>query len=145
MTLNELLEMWKVDSKLTYEDVGRDSIKNSNLHSKYLEFYHKEKRKLRQLENKMLPKLRLEKREFYTMGPHEDTPEDWKLPAHGKVLYKDVETYLAGDPDIIKLTLATGEQGAIVDATGEILKTINSRRWDMKTAVDFMRITGGDI
>ena len=136
--------MWKVDSKLTYENIGQDAVTNSNLHGKYLEIYHKEKRKLRNIENKLLPKLRVEKREFYTMGPHEDTPEDWKLPAHGKVLHKDVETYLAADSDIINMTLAKGEQEAIVDAAAEILRTISGRRWDMKTAIDFMRITGGD-
>lgn len=144
MTLNDLIDMWKVDSKLTYENIGQDAVKNANLHSKYLEIYHTEKRKLRKLETKMLPRLRLEKREFYTMGPHEDTPEDWKLPAHGKVLYKDVETYLAGDPDIIQLTMATGEQKAIVDAAAEILKAISDRRWEMKNAIDFLKITGGE-
>ena len=139
--------MWKVDSKLTYEDLGQDAVKNANLHAKYLEYYHKEKRKLRKLENMMLPKLYLDKKDFYMNGPNEDTPEDWKLPAKGKVFKQDIiniETYLNADPDLIKMKMGIGEQKAIVDALEEMLKAISNRKWEMKNAIDFLRITSGE-
>ena len=144
MKLNDYLEEWKKDSKLSYEDLDKDTLHLANLHAKYLEYYSFEKRRLSAITEKVYPKLRMEKREFYTMGPHEDTPEDWKLPAHGKVMVKDIETYLAGDNDMIQLNLQVSQQKLIVEVLREILEDMKDKRWSIKNIIDFRKITGGD-
>jgi len=144
MKLNDILEEWKKDSKLSYEDLDKDSLHLANLHAKYLEHYSREKLNLSILTEKLYPKLRIEKREFYTMGAHEDTPEDWNLPPSGKVLIKDVNEYLAADNDMIKINLQISQQKLIVDVLREILDDMKDKRWSIKNIIDFRKITGGD-
>jgi hypothetical protein len=143
MNLNEIIAEWKIDCKIDQTELGEESIRTINLHSKYMEWYKKEKYRLINLEVNLRPPLKLAKREFYVLGPHEDTPEDWVLPAHGRVLRGDVEEYLAADTDLIQMNLKIAVQSEIVSLLLDILKELQNRRWAVKNAIEFMKLTSG--
>jgi hypothetical protein len=88
-------------------------------------------------------KLKLDKYEFYTMGPNEDTPKDWKLPPRGMILKTDIPMYIEGDKDIIDLSLRIGIQQEKVDLLESIIKSLTNRGFQIKAAIDFLKFTMG--
>lgn len=143
MNLNEILTEWKNDCNVDKTELGDEATKTIQLHGKYLELYKIEKLKLINLKTKVLPKLKLAKKEFYTLGPHEDTPKDWELPAQGRIIKSEVDDYLDADTDLIQVNLKIAVQQEIVDTLQEIVKEVQNRRWAIRAAIDFLNWTSG--
>ena len=143
MNLDEVILSWKTDCKIDKTELGDESLRTITLHGKYMEWYKKEKLKLINLQVKLLPKLKIAKKEFYLLGPHEDTPEGWELPPQGKVIRPDIDGYLNADDDMIQMNLKVAVQSEIVSLLLDILKELQNRRWAVKNAVDFMKLISG--
>ena len=90
MKIEEIEGEWVKDSKIDIADLGNEALKIPQLHSKYFKMYTKERLRLKSL-NFEMKKLRLEKHEFFLLGPTEDTPESWELPPQGKPLKADIQ------------------------------------------------------
>ena len=81
MTLAELPAEWDKDCQIDRTELGQEAIKIPQLHSKYYKIYSISRLQLRKLEADFKT-LKLEKYEFYTMGPTEETQaKGWALPA----------------------------------------------------------------
>ena len=143
MTLDEILQSWKADSTIDRTELGDESLRIITLHAKYMELYRHEKLKLvkkRQLMNK----LRMNKYEFYTMGPTEETKSlGWKLPPRGAVIKSEVQMYIDADDDIIRYNLNIAMAQEKVDLLLDIIKECNNRRWSIKAALDWLKWTSG--
>jgi hypothetical protein len=142
MKLDDIYEQWKKDSELDKTELGDESLKIPKLHHKYFQVYTSEKLLLRKYEGE-LKQLKLSKYEFYTMGPNEDTPKDWKLPPRGMILKGDIPMYLEGDQDIINLSLKIGLQQEKVELLESIIKSLTNRGFQIKAAIDWYRFTMG--
>lgn len=142
MHLDDIMATWGEDSRIDPTDLSTEALKTPKLHHKYYEMFIRERLQLRKIESE-LKELKLAKFEFYTQGPHEDTPKDWKLPAAGKILRSDVATYIDSDPDIIKYTLRIAVQAEKVDALDSIIRVISNRGYAIKNAIDYMRFMNG--
>lgn len=142
MHLEDIMEYWGEDSRIDPTDLSNEALKTPKLHHKYYEMYVRERLMLRKMEA-TLKQLKLAKFEFYTQGPHEETPEHWKLPAIGKILRSDVATYIDADPDIIKETLRIAVQSEKVDALESIIRVIGNRGYAIKNSIDYMRFMNG--
>jgi hypothetical protein len=91
-----------------------------------------------------LKKLRLEKYEFYTQGPTEEThAKGWHLPPIGKVIKSEVNNYVDADDDIIQLTLKVGIQQEKIEMLESIIKSLTNRGFLIKSAIDFERFRTG--
>jgi Recombination, repair and ssDNA binding protein UvsY len=143
MKLESIFELWEQDSKIQREVLDDEALKISTLHHKYHKIYTQERLILRKHESE-LKVLKLEKFEFFTMGPTQEThAKGWKLPAVGKVIRSDCQQYIDADKDIIELTLKIGIQHEKIELLESILKTINNRGFQIKTAVDWIKFTSG--
>jgi thymidylate synthase len=143
MNIDDILSSWKSDVEIDQTDLSNESLKIPKLHHKYYKIYVHESLLLRKYESD-LKKLRLEKYEFYTQGPNEETnKKGWELPAKGLILKTDIPMYMDGDPDIINLSLKIGLQQEKIDLLESIIKQINNRGFLIKSSIEFIRFTNG--
>ena len=143
MKLDSIYALLAEDSKIDRLDLGEESLKISSLHQKYSQIYTNEKIRLREYEA-ALKVLKLEKYEFYTQGPTNETQEKgWELPAIGKVIRSDVQQYVEADNDIIQLTLKIGIQHEKVSLLESIIKNLSNRGFQIKKPIDWIKYERG--
>lgn len=143
VNFEELFTEWEKDSTIDKTKLDDESLRITKLHHKYYKFFVTEKSKFRQLENE-LKKLKFEKTEFYTQGHNEETrAKGWKLPAKGIIIKSDVPMYVEADPDIINISLKIGIQQEKIEFLESIIKSLNNRGYNIKTAVEFIKFMNG--
>lgn len=143
MTIEELQAEWDKDTQIDRTELGQEAIKIPQLHSKYYKIYSTSRLQLRKWESEFKV-LKLEKYEFYTMGPTEDTEEKgWKLPPRGAILKAEVNNYIDADPDIIKASLKIGLQQEKIQFLEDIIKSLVNRGFQIKSAIDWEKFKVG--
>lgn len=142
MKLEDILEQWKEDANIDRTELGDEALKIPKLHHKYYQIYLSEKLNLRSLDAEM-KQLKLDKYEFYTQGPNEETPTTWKLPPKGMILKADVPMYMEADSDIIKLSLKIGLQQEKLEFLESVIKSLGNRGYNIKAAIDWQKFTMG--
>jgi hypothetical protein len=91
-----------------------------------------------------MKQLKLDKYEFLTQGPNEETKDKgWKLPPKGMILKGDIPMYLEADQDVINLSLKIGYQQEKIDLLESIIKTIINRGFLIKSAIEWQKFTMG--
>jgi hypothetical protein len=142
MKIEEILESWKEDSNIDRTELGDEALRIPKLHHKYYQMYIHERLNLRSLEAEM-KQLKLDKYEFYTQGPNELTPKEWKLPPKGMILKADIPMYLEADQELIRLSLKIGLQQEKLELLESIIKSLGNRGYNIKAAIDFLKFTSG--
>lgn len=142
MKLEDILEQWKEDAHIDRTELGDEALKIPKLHHKYYQIYVSERLALRSLESE-LKQLKLDKYEFFTQGPNEETPSHWKLPPRGMILKADVPMYMDADAEIIKLSLKIGLQQEKMELLESIIKSLGNRGYNIKAAIDWQKFTMG--
>jgi hypothetical protein len=147
MTLDEILTLWKEDSKIDEVNLDTTSIKSASLHAKYLELYGISKLRYKKKDLEMA-NLKKDKWLYYNgkMTKAEMDQRGWKYdPFAGmaKPLKSDMEMFYETDPDISKLRLTMDYQQTIVDTLKDILDNIKWRHSTIKNILDFRRFTSG--
>jgi Recombination, repair and ssDNA binding protein UvsY len=143
MNIEEIMELWNTDTNVDKTELGDESLKIPKLHSKYYTIMIKERLLLRKYYEEM-KRLKLDKYEFFTQGPSEETKEKgWRLPPKGMILKGDIPMYMDADQDIIDLNLKIGLQQEKVDYLESIIKTIINRNFVIKNAIEWNRFTMG--
>ena len=88
--------------------------------------------------------LKLEKHEFLTLGPTEETHErGWRLPPQGKILKSEVNNYIEADKEIVNLSLKIGIQHEKIDLLESIIKSLTARGFNIKAAIEWERFKVG--
>jgi len=143
MKIEEIHELWTADSEIDKTALDDESLKISKLHNKYYNIYINEKLILRKFEHEF-KKLKLDKYEFYTQGPNEESnTKGWKLPAKGMILKADIPMYMEADNDIVNMSLKIGFQQEKIEYLESIIKVIINRNFNIKAAIDFIKFTNG--
>lgn len=143
MKLDAIFELWEEDSKIDRTELGEESLKIAQLHHKYFKIFSNERLTLKKL-TVDYKWLKLQKYEFYTMGPTEESQSlNWVLPPQGKILRADAMLYVESDKDIIDLSLKIGIQEEKLELLESIIKGLNSRGYNIKTALDYLKFTSG--
>jgi hypothetical protein len=143
MNIEEILELWEKDSQIDVTELGEEAVKIPKLHSKYYKIFIMERARLMKLHSEM-KKLKLEKFEFYTQGPNEETrKKGWEMPAKGMILKADVPMYMEADHQIIDLSLKIGLAQEKVDFLESIIKSFNNRGYNIKSAIEWRKFTMG--
>ena len=144
MNIDDILNLWQEDVKIDRTELGDEALNIPKLHHKYYEIYVKERLTLRKFEAE-LKQLKLDKYEFLTQGPNEETKDKgWRLPAKGMILKGDIPMYLEADQDIINLSLKIGLQQEKIELLESIIKTIINRGYLIKSAIDWTKFTMGE-
>lgn len=143
MNIDDILNLWQEDVKIDRTELGDEALNIPKLHHKYYEIFVKERLILRKYEAEF-KQLKLDKYEFLTQGPNEETKDKgWRLPAKGMILKGDIPMYLEADQDIINLSLKIGLQQEKIELLDSIIKSIMNRNFVIKNAIDWNRFTMG--
>lgn len=143
MKIEDIFSEWEKDSSIDNTELGDGALRLAKLHHKYYNILIREKLIANKYESD-LKSLKLEKYEFFTQGPNEETQKKgWDLPARGLILKADIPMYMDADRDIIELSLKIGVQKEKVQFLESIIKMINSMGFNIKTAVDWQKFING--
>ena len=145
-TLNELQSQWSEDCKIDELDLGGESTKTPVLHSKYVTLLSNSKLQLRKAIAD-LKRLESVKSDYYRgeLSREELDSLGWEPWRKNAVLRSDMRDQLDSDPDIIKQQDKVYYLETTVDFLDRVLRSLNSRGWDIKNAVEWNKLQSGLI
>jgi hypothetical protein len=143
MSLDEILDEWKVDAVIDKTCLGDEAMNIPRLHEKYLRMISKEFPLLKRIEGDYKA-LELEKREHYIQGPTKESQEKgWYVPPIGRVMKNDVQPYLDADIELRKKNMEIAYQNQKVETLKDILKKIHTRSFDIGHAISYEKFQAG--
>ena len=140
MTLDELKVQVANDLKVNDERLDTESLKNQELYAKYLEI----KSNIELLMYKAKGDYKMlyrDKWEYY--GGKADAKIYETKPFDLKVLKSDLSIYIESDEDIIKIENKIVYLETVVKYVDGVLKSIQSRGWDIKNAIQWKNFEAG--
>jgi hypothetical protein len=134
----------KVNQMLAVDEANldREIIRQTKIFSDIQGIYLTEVRKLRDLNVKQ-DKLKLDRWMYYNgKAPAAVYKKD---PMNYTILKSDIDKYLAADALLSEMKMLVGEQEDLVKFLEDALKRIQSRGYELKTAIDWKKwIAGGN-
>tara|TARA_B100000085_G_scaffold42535_1_gene35603 strand:- start:4538 stop:4981 length:444 start_codon:yes stop_codon:yes gene_type:complete len=145
-TLIELQSQWAEDCKLDELDLGSESTRTPVLHSKYVTLLSNSKLQLRKAVAD-LKRLESVKSDYYRgeLSKEELDQLGWEPWRKNAVLRSDMRDQLDSDPDVIKQQDKVYYLETTVDFLDRVLRSLNSRGWDIKNAVEWNKLQSGLI
>ena len=145
-TLIELQSQWAEDCKLDELDLGSESTRTPVLHSKYVTLLSNSKLQLRKAVAD-LKRLENIKSDYYRgeLAKEELDQLGWEPWRKNAVLRSDMRDQLDSDPDVIKQQDKVYYLETTVDFLDRVLRSLNSRGWDIKNAVEWNKLQSGLI
>ena len=145
-TLIELQSQWGEDCKLDELDLGSESTRTPVLHSKYVTLLSNSKLQLRKAVAD-LKRLENVKSDYYRgeLSKEELDQLGWEPWRKNAVLRSDMRDQLDSDPDVIKQQDKVYYLETTVDFLDRVLRSLNSRGWDIKNAVEWNKLQSGLI
>ena len=142
MTLDELKLQVKKDLEVDDETLDKESYKNQELYAKYLD--HKTNFELLLYKAKGDYKVLFrDKWEYY--GGKADAKIYVTKPFDLKVLKTDLSIYIESDEEIIKLEHKIAYLETTIKYIDGVLRSIQSRGWDIKNAISRKQFEAGMI
>jgi len=142
MTLDELKLQVEKDLKINDERLDTESYKNQELYAKYLEQKTNFEFLLYRAKGEYKTLFR-EKWEYY--GGKADAKVYVTKPFDLKVLKTDLSIYIESDEDIIKVEHKISYLESVVKYIEGVLRSIQSRGWDIKNAISWKQFEAGMI
>jgi len=143
MKFEELQYQWTLDCEMDETELSHESIKIPQLHNKYLIFYSNEKLKFKEIKYLFAGLIR-RKRDYYSgrMTAEELEAADWE-PFQLKLLKADVQEYIDADDNVIESKKLLALQEEKVNYLESIVKSLTTRGYLIKNAIDWKRFTEG--
>ena len=141
MNLEQIQDMWEKDSHINPDNLHNESLKIPQLHSKYYTIYNTITL-LREKARDSYNRVRLERYNYYTgKAPAEVYVED---PFPYKVREKDaIQRYLDADDKLTTIDLEIRYYDVMLKFLEEVIKTISSRTYQIKNAIDWHKFQAG--
>jgi hypothetical protein len=146
MKLNEIQAMWAEDCKVDQTNLGRSAARVPELHAKYLNMLTSVRLQYRKAEADYL-RLRKLKFRYYRgeLTREELTELGWEQYLSNRPLKNEMDEVMTTDDDIIQLTDKLEYIKTVLYQLEQILKSINSRTWDVKSAIEWYKFTNGGL
>jgi hypothetical protein len=143
MKFEEIQIAWTRDCEMDETELSHESIKIPQLHNKYLIFYSNEKLKFKEIKY-LFAGLIKRKRDYYSgrMTAEELEAADWD-PFQYKLLKADVQEYIDADDNVIESKKLLALQEEKVNYLESIVKSLTTRGYLIKNAIDWKRFTEG--
>ena len=143
MKFEELQYQWTLDCEMDETELSHESIKIPQLHNKYLIFYSNEKLKFKEIKYLFAGLIR-RKRDYYSgrMTAKELEMADWE-PFQLKLLKADVQEYIDADDNVIESKKLLALQEEKVNYLESIVKSLTTRGYLIKNAIDWKKFTEG--
>ena len=144
MKLSDLQDSWKDDCKIDEMNLGRESARTPNLHAKYLNYLSSTRLNLRKAESDYLNCRRM-KYKYYRgeMTKQELEDEGWEQWQGNKLLKNEMDEFLTVDSDLILLQDKVEYFKTVLYQLEQIIRSLNSRTWDIKNAIEWNKFTNG--
>lgn len=143
MKIEDIFSAWEEDSKFDRTELGEESLRTPQLHYKYYKMYSNERLILRKLEVEYKDIYKT-KYEYYSGSlDYETIAEKGWEPFQLKILKTDIPMYIDSDADIQNISLRIGLQKEKIDVLESIIKTIQTRGFAIKNAIDWAKFTSG--
>jgi len=143
MDIEKIVAEWNKDSKIDDTELGTESSRIPMVHNKYLKFYMGERIQLIKLKanHKKIEKTLLE----YYLGEldRHELQELGREQFFKKLLKNEVSTYIESDDMFIESTIKVAMQDEKVSYLNSIIKSLNNRGFQIKSALDWMKFTTG--
>ena len=141
MNLEQIQEMWQRDSVIDPDNLHDESLKVPQLHSKYYTVYNTITL-LREKSRDSYKRVKLERYNYYTgKAPAEVYVEE---PFPYKVREKDaIQRYLDADDKLTTIDLKIRYYDVMLKFLEEVIKTISSRTYQIKNAIDWHKFQAG--
>ena len=147
MTINleALLAEWKQDSVLDKSRLDHEAAKVPYLHAKYVEFFAHAKTDTRQTYNKCV-KLRNILVRYYKgqLTREELVAYGWPQYQGKSPLKTELNDLIETDPRYIELETELHSKKTIEETLEYIMKSINSRTWDVKNSIEYLKYINGN-
>lgn len=146
MKLSELQEEWQRDSVIDELNLGREASRTPVLHSKYISYLSKTKLLLRKAESDYL-NTRRKKYKYYRgeMSREELELEGWAQYQGNKPLKNEMDEFLSCDEALVGLQDKIEYFKTVLYTLEQIIRSINSRTWDIKSSIEWVKFTNGGI
>ena len=143
LNLDEIMENWAVDIEPDHTEPGRELLKISKLHSKYLKASSRhvmlsKKANFDYLEMKTL------KWEYYTGKLSQEELDEHGWEPFQFSLKSDLAYYMDKDKDIRKCLEKKAYHDECSRVCELIMKELNQRTWQLKSYIDYERFIGGN-
>ncbi len=143
MNLDDYYNAWAEDSKIDRTELGEESIRIPQLHQKYYRFYSAERMKLVKLQEEYKV-LKKDKHDYLSgIMAEEDLNERGWEPNPLRILKTDIPMYIESDKDIVNHNLKIAYAKEKVEFLESIVKSLNVRGYQIKTAVDWEKFKVG--
>ncbi len=144
MKLTDLQEEWQKDSRINETNLGSEAARVPTLHAKYLTYLSKVKLQLRKAESDYLNTRRKKYKYFRgEMSIQELDDEGWDQYQGNKPLKNEMEEFLACDENLIELQDKVEYFKTVLYTLEQIIRSINSRTWDIKSSIEWTKFTNG--
>jgi len=140
--LEQVLKNWEVDAEMDQTEPGKELLKIPKLHNKYLSILTKHKIASKKAHFDYL-RMRKIKIEYYSgrMDQEELDSRGWQ--PFQFVLKSDINAYLEGDDDLIKMLEKKVYHEETVSVLESIMSELKSRTFQLRDFIQWERFIGG--
>jgi hypothetical protein len=144
MKLSDLQEEWAKDAPINETNLGGESARVPILHAKYISYLSKIRLQLRKAESDYL-NTRRKKYRYYRgeMSREELENEGWVQFQGNKPLKNEMDEFLQCDEDLIQLQDKLEYFKTVQYTLEQIIRSLNSRTWDIKSSIEWVKFTNG--
>lgn len=145
MNLEELKNSITKDSQIDSTELGNESLKIPQIHSKYLNMLTELRLLLSKLQHDFAI-LRLRKWKIYTGKASQEELESWgEEPFDLDILKTDVDKFMDADKSLIDLKLKISLNETKIKMIEEFLKAVNNRNFMIRSAIDWQKMMNGIV
>lgn len=143
MKLEEIQELWSRDAQIDRTELGEESLRIPQLHSKYFNLFSVERLSLRKMEQEYKELYRV-KHEYYNGTLSEDELKEWCWePFQLRILKSDISIYMQSDKDLSKAELKIEMQKEKVEFLESIIKNLPARGYQINAAISWEKFKVG--
>jgi hypothetical protein len=145
MNLENLKELITKDSQIDSTELGIESLKIPQIHSKYLTILADVKLLLTKQQND-LAVLKLRKWKIYTGKASKEELETWgEEPSELTLLKSDVEQFVEADAKVIELKSKISVTEVKLKMVEEFIRSLNNRNFMIKSAIEWQKMMNGIV
>jgi hypothetical protein len=140
--LEQVLKYWEKDAEMDQTEPGKELIRIPILHNKYLSILTKHKLASKKAHFDYL-RMRKVKIEYYSgrMDQEELDARGWQ--AFQFVLKSDINAYLEGDDDLIRMLEKKVYHEETVSVVESIMNELKQRTWQLRDFISWEKFVGG--
>ena len=143
INIDEIVESWREDSKIDDLNLDKENVRIPSLHSKYVGMMVDENKSLRTLIRDRAILRRLLRSYYLGKADTDDLEKLGRDQFYEKILKNELNEYIDTDELMIRIYARISTQEEKIDVLKEIIRSINSRGYQLKNAIDWHRLTMG--